>query len=236
LRAFTGTIVISEPQPVGELLQQAPGDHAPGDWEQARNEILRSLIAAYGQKLRTSDKALVIKLQSWNILFLDVIQKLWPEVPCLVVIRNPIEVMVSCLRQPSGWMAWQQDPARAGHIFGWKEKSISEMSREQFCARVLGRFLTTAHQAAGLLRVIDYEDLTTANAKKIGGFFALDGQQLDVERLDREMNTYSKDKSGRQLFEDDSEIKQQQASELMRNESKQWADDSYSILRANSTF
>lgn len=237
LRAFTGTIVISEPQPVGELLlQQALGNHARDDWEQERNEILKALIAAYGQKLRASDKALVIKFQSWNILFLDVIRKLWPEVPCLVVIRDSIEVMVSCLHQPPGWMAWQQDPARASRIFGWDEKSVVEMSREQFCARALGQFLNTAYRAAGLLKVIDYEDLTMVNAKKIGDFFGLDGQQLDAERLDQEMNTYSKDKSVRQLFEDDSEIKQQQATELMRNASKQWADDAYRTLKAGSPF
>ena len=217
-------------------MQQAVRDHGVGDWEQARNEILKGLIAAYGQKLRASDKALIIKFQSWNILFLEMIQKLWPEVPCLVVIRNPIEVMVSCLDQPPGWMAWQQNPARASRIFGLNEESIQEMSREQFCARILGRFLTAANQAAGQLRVIDYEDLTVANANKIGVSFGLDSQQLDVERLGQEMNTYSKDKSGQQPFEDDSEFKQQQANELMRNESKQWADDAYSKLRANSSF
>ena len=145
LKAFPGTIVISEPQPVAELLMHPEyKEDSLGNREQTRDDILKGIVTAYGQRQRTTDKALVIKFQSWNILFLDIIRRLWPEVPCLVVIRNPVEVMVSCLSKPPGWMAWQQESAQASRVFGWSAESILNMSREEFCARAVGQFLDIA--------------------------------------------------------------------------------------------
>jgi len=46
------------------------------------------------------------------------------------------------------------------------------------------------------------------------------------------MSTYSKDKTRNQSFQDDREWKQQEATELIRNESRQWTDDAYNTLGA----
>src|SRR5262249_34152184 len=154
--------------------------------------LLKDLIRAFGRVRRGDEKSLIVKFSSWNILRLDFVRRLWPEVPILVVVRHPLEVMVSCLQQPPGWMRLQQNPSAASRTFGWNEKAILGMTKEEYCAQALGMFLHAAvKNASPLCRVIDYADLNTDSILEIAEFFHISG--IDRDSIRQSLSTYSKD-------------------------------------------
>lgn len=238
LRAIPETIVVSEAQPFGALF--VPRKHESGvsnGWETKRDELLRGIVRAYGQRRAGNEKALVIKFSSWDILSFQVVRRLWPEVPCVVVVRDPIEVMVSCIQEPPGWMRLKRDAAVASRVFGWTESSIDEMTDEQFCARGIAEFFRAgAANLRGQCRVVSYENLKAPRVRDIARFFGLDVAQLGEQKLDEVFATYAKDSKGMKPFVDDREEKQNAATDVIRGECKQWAEEPYLLLKQQESW
>ena len=234
LRTVPGTIVISEAQPIGQVLaatnQELEMD-AESDWETRKGDLLQDLIRSLGQVQRGDEKSLIIKFSSWSILQLDFVRRLWPEVPVLVIVRDPLEVMVSCLQQPPGWMRLKQNPLSAKRTFGWSEETIVAMARQEYCARALAMFLRAGGRNAGpLCRVIDYADLNADSIFEIAGFFGLSG--IDLQSIRQSLSTYSKDPTGQKKFSGDRERKQSLATDVVRSECSRFALPAYLEIKS----
>jgi hypothetical protein len=69
------------------------------------------------------------------------LRRAWPTVPWIFVFRDPVEVSVSQLRDPSGWMSLRSsNPSAAARMFGVQESDLAGMPPEQWCAIVLRKF------------------------------------------------------------------------------------------------
>jgi hypothetical protein len=232
MRAAEGTIVISEPQPIGEALAKSDAEDGiePDSANSKTNEILKGLVRAYGQIRSGDELALVIKFSSWNILHLAAVRKIWPGVPVIIIIRHPLEIMASCLEQPPGWMRLKRTPSAASRRFEWDEATIASMTDEQFCAKGIGRFLSVACRNVGpQCRIVDYADLNADTLLDIGNFFGISG--LARGAIEQTLLTYSKDASGKKMFVDDRRQKQALVTDLMRREFDNWARAEYESLR-----
>jgi hypothetical protein len=229
LRNGAGTIVISEAQPIGQVLASTHrefGMNSGVDWEAGKAALFQNLIRAFGQVRRGDEKSLIIKFSSWSILQLDFVRRLWPEVPVLVIVRDPLEVMVSCLQQSPGWMRLKQNSPGASRTFGWSEDTVVSMTREEYCAKALAMFLHAAARHAGpLCRVIDHSDLTADSILEIARFFGLSG--VDRDNIEKSLSTYSKDPTGQKRFVDDRDRKRSVATDTMRHECRQSALPAY---------
>ncbi len=103
LKQHVGLVVYAEPLPVNEILLP------PHKWPRAEVvAALRSLGAAFARHAR---KPYVLKLTSWNTLFCDVVAEAFPDSPWVLCLRDPVEVGVSLLQQPAGWI-WDGGDAR----------------------------------------------------------------------------------------------------------------------------
>lgn len=232
LRMVPGTIVISEAQPIGELLvsrRRRVGSAESSDAN--RDQILRAIIKVYGQRRRGDETNLVIKFTSLNILSIELLCRLWPDVPRLIIIRNPLEVMVSCLDRPPGWMRLKKDPATASHILGCPAGSITSMPDEEFCARGIGAFLRAAVDNGNRCRIVNYEAINLATIFNIAEYFHLKSALIDREKVEECLLTYSKDTKGLP-FVDDRASKQFKATELIRKNCQRWAQEPYALLKS----
>jgi ribosomal protein L16 Arg81 hydroxylase len=238
LRTVPGCVVISEGQPFGAVFAPRPVDSPRTDMSEAKREdLLKGLVRAYGQRRIPEDNGLVIKFSSWDILSLSTVRRLWPEVPIVILIRDPIEVMVSCIKSPPGWMRLKQAPGTASRTFGWDEASVVEMTDEQFCARGIAEFFRAGIASVGpRCKVISYENLRPSRAQEVAKFFGLDWNHQSEGRMSAVFATYAKDADGTKQFVDDREQKQSAATELMRAECKQWADEGYSLLKSQENW
>jgi hypothetical protein len=232
LKSFQGTVVISEAQPLAALLAPQASGYQVQDFEQQRGELFKGLVEAYGQRRTGEEQGLVIKFSSWSILSIAVVRRLWPEVPCVVVIRNPVEVAVSCLQRAPGWFRFRRNPSMASRVFGWSEDSVKEMSKEQFCARTIGIFLqSAADNLSSHCRVVDYQDIKSTGILDVARFFGLDVNRLNRGTLDQTLATYSKDATGTRPFGDDQKLKQCFVTPRIREECGRWSDNIYATLK-----
>ena len=148
LAALDRCFVVSEAPPVDQIIQCAAPDSDRIEW-------LRNLTGALA-----GERPLIIKFDAWHIHNFALIHAAFPDTPWVFVYRDPVEVLVSHLRQPGLHMI---PPAN------------SELPRAEQCAEVLAGLLSSAlaaREAAGGL-FVNYTELPDAIGDRIAGHFGL---------------------------------------------------------------
>ncbi|UUQ67420.1 sulfotransferase family protein [Pseudomonas fuscovaginae UPB0736] len=208
-------IVISEPPALDSLLRSELES-------EERRAALRGLLAAYGQRRHGDERALVIKLDAWNIGELALLRECFPETPWLFVYRDPLEIAVSHWRRAGMHMV----PGMIGETC--LDTPGQEDSREDYIAARLGRLFELAAQhcqALGGLPV-NYRELPLALGGHLGEFFGLDAQ----ERQQTFAATGQHAKQPDQAFVPDSQDKHRDAPERLKERVSFWAEAPYQAL------
>jgi ribosomal protein L16 Arg81 hydroxylase len=229
------TVVASEPQPLGGLLDLAARAMSSGV-EMNVEGLLRGLIKAYGHVRTGKEKSFVLKFSSWHLLHLATLRTLWPAVPIIVMVRDPLEVAVSCLKDKPGWMRWREQPQVATlHGLKLDHQEIQEMSDGRFCAHMLGAFLESARRdACGDLTVLDYADLTPLAAVAVADRFGITVSPKEFDAIVGNFSIYSKDPRQESRYSDDRELKRSEASAELQQEIDMWARVPYEALKKAS--
>lgn len=236
LKSARETVVAAEAPPFGRLARlypEAPHPYLSDRWERSRRSLFEALSTLFAHYRTGEAERLVIKFQSVNLLCMKQVRALWPQVPCIVLVRDPVEVMVSAVAE-QGWLAWKPDPAAARVSFGMPHlpDSPQEISDAEFCARVLEQHLKAAAAAVDAnCKVIDYEDLNPKRLRDIAEFFGL---ELPPDKKSHEtvLSVYSKDSAKALPFKDDRVRKQRLASAEVRAAANRWGMPAYSELRS----
>jgi hypothetical protein len=236
LRQDEHAIVLSEADPVGTCsLGRPPRDSSLSDtdWDQTRTSLIKALVTIFGWSGGGSDSRLVIKCHAISLFQICWIRSIWPTTPCLIVIRDPLEVIMSQLLKPAGWMKWHCNLAAARATFGWSADGRDPASIEEYAARGLGTFFAAARDAVDdRCRVIDYRKLDPVRLCHIAGFFGLSLPSPGSPSFKAVLAAYSKDPSGSRQFLVDEQIKQSKASEAAREAVLRWARPQYEMVRA----
>ncbi len=140
--ALDGVAVLAEPDPINTLLGLDPASVDV----QLQVDCLRLLIQAYGRG-RANARSFIVKFSSWNLLYLDVLRRAFPDVPCVFIARDPAEVAASILGGRTGWMRLREVPERAQSLLGIPLETIATLDDPGFCVAVLEQFLSAAIEA-----------------------------------------------------------------------------------------
>ncbi|WP_434561272.1 sulfotransferase family protein [Pseudomonas sp. R1-6] len=210
-------IVISEPPPLDALLRS---DLPPA----GRRVALKGLVSAYGQRRRGGEQRLVIKLDAWNIGELALLRECFPDTPRLFLYRDPLEIAVSHLRRPGMHMV----PGLIGASV--LDDELPFVSQEDFISRRVGRLLTTGleHCQAFAAMAVDYTELPEAMTGRLAAFFGLDDEQR--RRVFAKVGQHAKQPA--QAFTGDSEDKRREASALLHERVRCYAQAPYEALRS----
>ncbi len=167
LAALPRTVVIPEAAPIDAVVQIGLGCRR-GFREVRQAELLRAMVTAYGRRRAGDERHLVVKLDAWHTLALPLFRRVFPDVPWIFVYRDPVEVLVSQLRQ----RGMQTVPQLFSPGFYGLAESDS-LPPEDYCARVLARICAAAcdHPHGGLF--VDYSELPQAVESRILPWFAL---------------------------------------------------------------
>jgi len=207
LKADQRNLVIAEPAPVNQLLRSPFRHSAAEQW----GGWLVGLIAALGQPRHGKQSRYVVKFSSHNILKIDLIRRVFPEVPWMFLYRDPIEVMVSNLARPSGWGKLYDKPQAAEIVLGIPPKRLEGMTRELFYAEVLRSYCEAALTAASSGGVfVNYNQVTPESIGAIAGAFGMPAEAQDLERMQAVFSLDAKS-DGSRGFAPDSKAKQQAA-------------------------
>jgi hypothetical protein len=208
LKQQMGAVVYAEPLPVNEVLLP------PHKWPRADVvAALRSVGAAFDRHAR---RPWVWKLTSWNTLYCDLVAEAFPAAPWVLVLRDPLEVAVSLLRTPAGWI-WDGG-APAAPFAKAIDPGAASASREDYVARLYGAFCDAACRldpARG--RLVDYRSLPDAAWESVAPQFGLPVDAAARARMQAAAAMNAKAPVGRpEKFAGDADAKRAAAGESLR--------------------
>jgi hypothetical protein len=227
LKTAENVVGLSEADPVDRMMHLLNSKSRYYATMSAAN--LPALISVFSRFQGGPEKKVVIKCTHEGINTLRAVRLIWPQVPCVILIRNPIEVVVSNCEKPPLWMNGLIF-ARRESCFGRPPHDVSSAGTVEFCTWVLGRLCSEALSSLDdRCRVIDYADLSPRVVAAIASYFSLrltsDGQRNFLESF-----KYDAKNTGR-LFESDVDAKRRGASESMLRNIDRWMSTSYEELR-----
>ena len=223
LGRLDGALVLSEPGPVDSLIRA--GRRLGRDRQLA---LLRAMVGALGQARAPGQNRLFVKFDAWNTLQHDLIQAAFPDTPRVFLYREPVEVLVSTLRQRGVHTAPGLLP---GELFGIE----AEPDPDAYAARVLGAIynagLTAQARSPGLL--LNYADLPGAAWEAVAGQFGITPTAAEIARLQAASDRNPK--QGDQPFIADAEAKRRDAPPGVRALADRWIRPGYEQLEAART-
>ncbi len=228
-KAIANTLVISEAFAVDKLVARFLTDVGEGKTrELVYSVFLRGIVNALGQQFSDDKMRYLLKFSSLSVLQLPRIQRIWPTVPWLFIYRNPVEVMVSNLQTEPEWMRYEGSPQIAAATIGGNPESVLAMSREEYCARVLGRLLTIVGEAShNRRRLLNYEELSLPALLRLAAFLGLEPTAEEIETMASSMRRYAKDEIEARPFIADSSDKRRAATAGVKSMSAKWAHRPY---------
>jgi hypothetical protein len=198
LKRHGGAVVYAEPLPFNELLLP------PHAWP--RRELVAALRTLGGAFARHAGKPYVLKFTSWNTLFCDIVAEAFPAAPWILCLRDPVEVGVSLLARPPGWLGLVDAEAK------------QTGSPEEKVARVFGAFCDAAARLdPGRGRLVRYDALPAAAWEIVAPHFSLPVGDPERDRMGAIATVHAKAPLGQTIdFAGDAAAKQARASAALR--------------------
>ena len=229
-RAVSNSIVLSEANAIDKLIARFFTDADNTVKESLYSVFLRGVVHALAQRRTGNERHLFIKFACCSFAQLERIERIWPNVPWLFLYRDPVETIVSNMKDVPPWLI-DNDRRVLSSIIG----AAGELSLEELCARTIASLYSTAyHLANGNSMLLNYNQLTVPVIASVLNFFKVDLSTEELETITRTIKAYSKEASGTQAFVADTEIKQNLASDLIRELSERWATEPYRLLEEKS--
>jgi hypothetical protein len=196
--------------------------------ENTRRRLLQAVISLYTACFGLQ---VVIKAHTTNMMHISRLRLIWPWVPFIVNIRNPVEVMASNLAKPSDMMRSILTPYTSHNVFGFTGPETRQMSMEEYCARCLGKLLEAANaQLDDRCWVLDFKNMGIENIYKMAHLLNVRMPETNAEQITNAFLVYSKDRSGESLYESDSDQKQRESPPSVHSLAAQWTLESYQRL------
>lgn len=228
LASLPRNIVISEAPPVDSVLRANIVSTSVTD--EQRIEWLKWIVSALGRR-RQKEKYYFIKFDSWNTLDLNLVRRAFPEVPWIFLYRNPVEVIVSHMRQRGAQMI----PGMVRQMLPGIELSETlEMPAEEYCARVLGQICRAAVDCARKsgAPVINYDQLPGAVTGRMIEHFRAEFTPEEIGQMKHAAQFNAK--TPRFVFTSDGETKRKEAGEAVLRAAEKWVNALYEQLEEMS--
>ena len=235
-RSISNSIVLSEANAIDKLIARFITDSDNPIKESLYSVLLRGVVHALAQRRTGTEQHLFIKFACCSFAQLERIKRIWPNVPWVFLYRDPIETIVSNIRDVPPWLV-DDDRRVLASITGGSPAALTAMSLEELCARTIGSLYTTAYNLANdNSRLLNYQQLSVPEIAGVLNFFNVSVSAEELEKIGRTSGVYSKEASGTRAFVADADTKQKLASDLVREMSERWAGEPYRLLekrRAN---
>jgi len=217
-------------------------DHAllrSADWvEEDRNRLLHDVVKVVARPRRPSDRSLILKMtDATPNTRLPFFRAAFPDVPWVFVYRDPVEVMVSMLRKPTGNVdLWLKNRANAARFLRMPELADASLWPADFMARTLRAFCLEALKAAtatppGRFLAVSYDRLPQAVWETIAPHFGVELTEREREIMQAEAKFSAKEQSLVE-FKSDRSTKIRQASPRVVALAKEYVEPILDKIRA----
>ena len=203
-RSDNRNVCVSEPEILDKI-----ADFDTDDTKPYISDLMYGAMSALAQN-DWGAKNLIIKFPSYSVISLKWFVSLFPRVPRIFVYRDPVEVLISNLKQP--WQEWIYDKrlTKLDEATMLQSASVAEN-----CARALANkcwSYLAYHDRYSL--VVNYEQINKQGFKKILDFVGMDYSDSEFTSMLGAMKTNAK--TGNEFVRDSSQ-KQNEASDFIRS-------------------
>lgn len=230
LAEYPGHAKISEPEPLDTVLQWAMAQplDSDGGFSFATLRAVRAIVRALMHNLPPETRTF-FKLDCWHVGAFPVIRAAFPDIPCVFLYRDPLEVAVSQRATPGVHVVPGMPGAAMLGIQGGED-----MPSEQYIAMVLGRICDLAVRHFGCDSgndlLLHYDGIFAALENVLPTHF---GFVADSNAADRIATMRGDDaKFPGQPFQSDSQAKRAEAGPALVLQIDRYARPGYARLEA----
>ncbi|MCV9930972.1 sulfotransferase family protein [Flavobacterium sp. LS1R47] len=160
-----------------------------------KRELIKSVIVLLGQKRFSEEKNLIVKLDSWHIFEVNQLRLIFPELPFVLLYRNPAEVLKSHAKLKGMHMVPNLLPAS---IFGISDQEIQEISFHQYGAVVLEKYFQAYldfYATDKNVSIYNYKDGMKSVLERFLSFIDADYFVEEVDQMCERLNRHSKNEN-----------------------------------------
>ena len=230
-RALDATRVIAEAPVIDKLVSRLFTDAESGSTKELLYlSLVRAAVQSFARHGSNAVDRYFVKFAPTSILHIKSLRRAWPDVPFLILFRDPIEVTVSNLRTRPEWMIPDSNPGAAAAIVGADVDQLQSITDEEFCARALGRYYAAAESVADerTTQLFDYKQLSLETLTQIIGFFGVPPSAQELAKIEQSLLSHAKDPT--RSFRPDSADKKAAASRQVIQAVERWALPAYERL------
>ncbi len=197
-------------------------------WAGLGRDGIRNLNTLFGSYRGFQAAHVVIKCGLAGIAALRACREVWPDVPFLIIIRDPGEVIVSSIdKPPKTLVEWYTGAAPCP--FGIAPSEVVDSGLHELSAWAIGRmFEEVLRHIDDRCLVLDYRDLTPETTMRVAEHFGL---QVPPARHGAFSGVFAfHAKRPGQVFSNEEEKKRRSAAELIVGAANRWASAAYEAL------
>lgn len=218
-------ITLKEPTPLHEPFWQ----YMTQDWKtpiepsETNLRMIRNLIQIMGRTRLPEQRSYFLRVRSWVVAFVNIIQQAFPDTPTLFMYRDPVEVMASILSKPTTGLPRLKESGAAAFITGRTNADLFAMDDLEYFTAFYKRYLESSLVEMNQhSHYLNYRNLTRQNLPDIlrSAFRYSPSEPVLTQMLDQ-FNVYSKDDSGATRFSSDNREKQRLVTSAMREAADQ---------------
>ncbi|MHA4811089.1 sulfotransferase [Flavitalea flava] len=183
LTQLKSAIVLAEVPFFDDILRLPPEVQEANGWPVL--SLLSAAIRLYGRKRTGKEKYLFVKTDSWHLFYYDLLRKLYPDTPFILLFRTPAEVIRSHeKRRGIQAVPGMIDPA----LFGLEPHNFGESDLNTYMANVLEKYyeqLMTIAQADKNILLVNYKEGPESLTNKIVSFCGIpvgESEKADMEK------------------------------------------------------
>ncbi len=173
-------------------------------------------------------RKVVVKCTATSIFSLPAVRRIWPHVPFVLLIRDPVEVFMSNYQRTPRWILdWPENPRLIG--MGRPPREVTNAGFTELCAWTIGQCYSAATTVLDdKCIVVDYQELSSDISVSIARYFGLDFSSEGLAQLPAVFRANAKRPN--LAFEPDEEAKRGAATERIRETVERWAGPAYRLL------
>lgn len=176
--------------------------------KEEQRQLLQNLIQWQARAVApfvTGAQQLVIKWNAWDIFCWPMIRALYPQVPVLLLVRDPVEILASHQRSVGRHMAGDISMVDFHPVFKWDTQASLLENRIKVLERISAVMAGIIHEPGVIL--MDYSHINPASIQRIHEHFNLTANPVEQLAIRERMKRHSKEPE--RQFQPDTAQKQQ---------------------------
>jgi hypothetical protein len=233
----------SESTPPAFAFKNVCGQEYSACTPQVAAQVFRDVIYLMSRTNDPAEERVFFKFQSATTLNIQIFQEAFPDVPWLFVYRDPVQVMMSHVRdglERANCVRQRNRPSQSvAQLAAKKDMHASTMEAEYFCAAHLATLTESAMRA---LQVpgnkgipVEYSTLPDRLYEDILPKIGVHVGEEEIDRIKTVAAKYAKGRQGSRAgeFQQDSEKKEEEASDKVKEAAALFLQESFDFFQSH---